>query len=409
MKRRISIRGLAVALAVMMMTGLFSCPALADDAGVLTEAELGAWVTAVLRETAGLQPQNAPVGEESLTENGYAFLYPFATLYYDKPVLDAQSVLQGFSITAEAFDTPRGIRLGAPGEMLISAYGWQNPSLLGDGGLAAFYVLNQLPKGAYWAWAQCAEGQLTAVQCAVHAAAGTNAYTDAGIRYQVEDGAVAAIVVYGLSQLISQADVSSNLSAVYGVQAAISGDEAGEMDAPVAVQGVTQKSGEAEFGLGDLRFSKIDFLTLTEEGAKAAFGEPLSENWVEDGAEWMRVVQREGVSLTYAADANRQNSRLEILSFTGQREGPRGVKVGDPLDGVMARFRCDGTGETKGSEALLYGDGTTAPYGALTVTGDTATLRYGAQVAGADGQPREIGLYLTFQGQTLTEIMLYSW
>ena len=42
----------------------------------------------VLRESAAREPLNAPVGEESRTEDGYAFIYDFATLYYDKPVLD---------------------------------------------------------------------------------------------------------------------------------------------------------------------------------------------------------------------------------------------------------------------------------------------------------------------------------
>lgn len=100
------------------------------------------------------QPLNAPVGEESHTEDGYAFIYDFATLYYDKPVLDQDSVLLAVSVTDEAYPGPRGIKLGDAQSVLIDTYGWQNPTLVGDGIFAAFYRLNSLPQSAYWSWAQ---------------------------------------------------------------------------------------------------------------------------------------------------------------------------------------------------------------------------------------------------------------
>ena len=80
------------------------CPlyALADDSGVLAESELNEWVVKALRDSAAERPLNAPVGEESHTEDGYAFIYDFATLYYDKPELDENSVLLAVSVTNEA-------------------------------------------------------------------------------------------------------------------------------------------------------------------------------------------------------------------------------------------------------------------------------------------------------------------
>ena len=78
-----------------MIVLLLMCPALAlaDDSGVLAEGELNDWIVGVLRKSAAREPLNAPVGEESRTEDGYAFIYDFATLYYDKPELDENSVL----------------------------------------------------------------------------------------------------------------------------------------------------------------------------------------------------------------------------------------------------------------------------------------------------------------------------
>ena len=136
----------------LFMMFFLLCPlyAFADDSGVLAEGELNEWVVKVLRDSAAGQPINAPVGEESHTEDGYAFIYDFATLYYDKPVLDQDSVLLAVSVTDEAYPGPRGIKLGDAQSVLIDTYGWQNPTLVGDGIFAAFYRLNSLPQSAYW-------------------------------------------------------------------------------------------------------------------------------------------------------------------------------------------------------------------------------------------------------------------
>ena len=115
----------------LFMMFFLLCPlyAFADDSGVLAEGELNEWVVKVLRDSAAGQPLNAPVGEESHTEDGYAFIYDFATLYYDKPVLDQDSVLLAVSVTDEAYPGPRGIKLGDAQSVLIDTYGWQNPTL----------------------------------------------------------------------------------------------------------------------------------------------------------------------------------------------------------------------------------------------------------------------------------------
>ena len=144
---------LCILCMLVVMASLF--PAVAE--GVLKETELAAWVDEVLRCSAPLTPMNAPVGEEALTEDGYAFLYDFATLYYDKPVLDASSVLQAVSITDDRFAGQGGICLGSSTEALTAAFGVQNPYLLGDGTFAVFYRVNELPSAAYWSWAQLDE------------------------------------------------------------------------------------------------------------------------------------------------------------------------------------------------------------------------------------------------------------
>lgn len=387
-------------LCLLFAAVLFCATALADDAGVLTETELGAWLNKLLLSTANVAPMNAPVGEESLTQDGYAFLYDSVTLYYNKPTLDAQSKLNAVSVTDEGLDMPRGVRLGAPADMLLAAYGWQNPTLAGDDSFAPLYALNQLPTAAYWALAQRSGEQLQSVQCAIHARAGEDRYTDTGVLYSLQSGVVSAIKVYGLNAYVTKAQVQSNLTSVGAAPADAS---------PQAVVGVTTKNKVSAFGQSDLQFNRMDFLTLTEKGAGVLFGEPTGETWVQDdqGA-WLHTLGYANTSLVFALDQNRENARLESVSFTGEGWiGPRGVVAGSPLESVLALFRCDGTGAVNGGAALLYGDGQAPPYGTLERTGNDSTLRYATTVNVAGGAPLTVALHLTFADAKLAELMLY--
>ena len=375
---------------------LFCTPALADVAGALTETELGTWLNRLILTTDGEEPLNAPVGEEALTDDGYAFLYDCATLYYGKPVLDGQSVLNAVSVTDEALDMPRNVRLGAPAEMLLTAYGWQNPTLEGDDTFAPLYVLDLLPGSAYWALAQRSGNTLQSVQCAVHALAGEDRYTDAGILYTVLNGEVSAIRVYGLNAYVTRADVESNLTAVGG--------------AAQAETKATLVSDAEPFGADDLQFGTVDFLTFTKEDAAAVFGECTGESWVEDDdGGWMQTLGFAGASLVYGTDAQKQNARLESLTMTDAAvSGPRGITVGMSLADVLALFRRYDTGDADASVSVLYGDGQTPPYGALETDGPNATLRYAAVVTDTDGATLRAALYLTFTDETLEEISVYT-
>jgi len=386
---------------------------LADDTGVMTETELGNWIAQVLLQTKDETPLNYPVGEEALTDAGYAFLYSFATLYYDKPVLDSQSVLQGFAITDESMVTPRGISLGSSAWELIAIYGWQNPDLLGDESFSALYQLNSLPEGAYWCWAQRSNAGIVSVRCAVHADLGTGSrYTDAGILYYVQDGLVSAIHVYGLNQSITLADVQSNLWAVTAVQAAGSGDsEQAAIPNPILLRRSIPKSEAPVFGEADLTFAGIHFLELDETNAILSLGSPDWDEWLlDDTGEWLHTTYRDGMILTYLLDRDRENGRLETLCITGTEwEGPRGIRIRDAADGVLSRFFANDATAVFGEETPLYGNGLSPPYGVVFVSSEWITARYAAIIQGTDGVEREATLCLSFADDQLVEILLYSW
>lgn len=380
-------------LICLVSLALLPAAALADDAGVLSETELNEWIMQVLRDTASTEPLNAPVGEESLTEEGYAFLYSFATLYYNKPVLDENSILMGVAVTDEGYVTPRGLKLGSGEPAIIDAFGWQNPTLVGDGTFAAFYRLSELPRAAYWCWARHdAEWKLEAVQCAIHVQAGDDRYTDAGVSYTLENGVITAIRVYGLNSFVTEAEVRGNLRAVMGVEAAGSGDE---MPAPDAAPLPAIAQNDAEpFALSDLSFGGLDFAALTPDDASAVLGEPASStealddtgdvfvNTAWDGAEliWIR-----------SADGSIQPDSLRVT--TAALIGPRGLAVGMSLEDVAALFKSEGT------QGMLYGDRESAENGVVSQSGGQLQLTY--QTA-ADGQ-RAYLLQATFENDALEE------
>ncbi len=381
---------LLLALCLLCVSG---APALADEAGVLTEEELGAWLNRLLVSTVGVQPSNAPVGQESLTEDGYAFLYPQATLYYDKPELDAASRLTAVAVTDEALDMPRGIRLGAPAEMLMAAYGWQNPTLAGDDSSAPLYTLDQLPQAAYWAWAQRAGDALLSVQCGIHAGMGEGRYTDTGVIYTVAGGVVTSIRIYGLRATTDLAGALANLNAVRGGAKAT---------------GVTVPSAAQPFAASDLQFDRMDFLTLNEKGAAVLLGSPASEQWAqEDGGRWLHTLTYERAMLVFSLDQNRENGRLDTLVLRGDGfTGPRGLQAGMTADAALALFQADGKGRVSGGAALLYGDGQTPPFGTLERdTGASAILRYAAALP--DGGA--VALHLAFKNGALSELTIYRY
>lgn len=392
-------------LGLILVMVLFLLPvcALADDAGVLTEQELNQWVSQAVARAQSRQPMNAPVGEESLTEDGYAFIFDFATFYYDKPVLDEQSVLKAFVLTDGSYADPRGLKLDASLDSVMAVYGWQNRELQGDDDFAALYVENDLPQSAYWAWAQRAGHQVATLRCAVHVRLDEDVYTDSGLLYTFADGKVTAIRAYGLSERLTRAEVEDNLMAVRAVQEAAGTTpvaQSGDSNLPVS---------DAEmFSQSDLEFMGINYLTLDEAAAEKVFGPIESEDWVQDDTgEWLHTTHRGGLTLTHVLNAEKTQSHLEMLSASFYEiDGPRGIRLGSDIEEVIGLFRCDGQGRTQGAMTLLYGDGINPPYGALEQGGGSMILRYATL---PEGSEKPVTLYLSFIGSFLSEMMLYSW
>ena len=392
-------RILTIFLTLMIMSCCFS--AMAQETVVLDETELSAWIDQALRDTVSLTPLNAPVDDNALTEDGYAFLYDFATLYYNQPQLSASSILQAVSLTDAGYACVRGIGIGSTQDELMEAFGAQNPYLLGDGTFAVLYQRDQMPSAAYWGWAQHDEQNvLTGMQCAMHVRAGEDRYTDAGVRFGLENGIVTEIRVYGLYDYITAAEVQANLETVRTVENAMGAWALAEENA----EGYVVSSSAAAFSAEDLAFSGVDFRTLTVEQLNVLLGGTVQIETITSENDQMTNAEWQGAYLSMGSSGN-----ADVLSVTDSRlEGPRGIRTGNMLNDVLAAFAADGEGRMYGSQTLLYGDGLTAPCGVMENDGTYTTVSYTAQMQrGAEWF--NVTLMLTFSDDLLTEWMIYTW
>lgn len=389
-----------VALFLALMMALSLTTAVAEsDADALDYDELMNWAEGFkTRALAAGAPLNDPTEEAAYTEDGYAFVYDFATLYIDRPEMTADSVLQAVVVYSPEEQGPRGTGVDQLSSEVLNAFYNENDDLQGDSSFAALYVSDTMPAGALWGWVQRDGQRIETIQYAVHEqlSSGGDGYTDCGLVYTLSDNLVAAIRAYGLNETISADEVRSNLDAVQEVS-----EKTEYAQVPTSINGSELEM----FDRDDLIFSGLDFLSLTPEEAEARLGAAQEDDWMEDEGAYLRSMEFASCTMTFSYDAQKQNPTLEMLSIDMDGlEGPRCVRIGDTLSSVISRFR-NGEGDYDGvSREVLYGDGENAPYG-LAEYGDDATagLWYAAKLE--DG--RTVVLSMSFEQMYLSDITLY--
>ena len=262
-----------VALLMALFMALQILPAVAESsADALDYEELMTWVQGFKdRALAAGEPLNDPNDEAYHTEDGYTFVYDFATLYMDRPEMTVDSVVQALVVTSSEEEGPRGTRVDYLSSEILSAFYDENEQLLGDSSFAALYLSDTMPAGALWGWVQRDGQRLKTIQYAVHEqlSSGGDGYTDCGLLYTLSDNLVAAIRAYGLNTTISADEVLNNLDAVQEVC-----EETSYAQVPTSVDGTTL----GKFDRDDLLFSGLDFLSTTPEEAMQLLGQPL-EGW----------------------------------------------------------------------------------------------------------------------------------
>lgn len=387
-----------IALFALLLSVTFVVPCAAEEseADTLLLAELTEWAARYQERAVASEPLNVPA--ESLTADGYEFIYDFATLYAQSPEMTEDTVVTAVVITSAEESGPRGTSVDDTAAVILAAFYQENAELRGSRASAVLYSIDLMPETLQWGQVNRDGQRIQTIQYGVHdqLTTGGDGYSDAGIIYTMQEGIVGAIRVYGLNERVSAVQVYEVLAGLR--DAAL--DES-YVQVPFSYDG----SSLAKFGAEDLLFSGLDFVSLTPETAIAVLGDAIDDRWMEDETSYIRTMTFADAEITFLYDGAKENPRIYMLMLTGDGlEGPRAVRLGDSFAAVFNRFR-NGEGEFDGVEnEVLYGDVTSGEFGAATYGMDaSATLRYGLTLE--DGQ--HVVLHMNFSGMQMSEMMLY--
>lgn len=368
---------MALFLALMLMVCGAAAESMVEESANLTYEELEIYL-ANLGKIA-LESKETVV---SADEDGMpTAAFPGGVLSISDEVLKETTVVLGAILNADQA-CPRGLKIGDSVDALLAAYPNDNAALAGTYYDAALYVSGEKPEmSAGWV---LRDGQrITDVVHGLYAWQADGVIA-CGVRYQVEEGVITGVEVYGMSDLVEESEAMIQIDEVATMQ---------EMQEYFAYPTSEIGSEMAMFAREDLVFAGMDFLDLTAEMATAALGSAQVDQWTEDSTgEYLRLKQWEDISILFVYDANKQFLRVDSLTVNGVGiEGPRGVRVDDLLEDVMYRFR-HGEGGSLENGVALYGDGQTAPYGVINYGEETVTLTYTLDL----GDGKTVIWHLTF-------------
>lgn len=356
-------RLILMVLAILCLLAVHT--ALADnEASVLTWDELSAWRDTYHEMAMAAAPLNDPTEPEAFSEDGYCFVYEFATLYADRPEMTADTQINALVVNNEDSPCLRNVPVDVPVTRLLNAFYNENGDLDGSREYAALYLVDMMPGGAAWGWLQRDGQRIAGVEYGVaeQHTTGGDGYVAAGLVYTIQDGYVAAVRAYGLNSRVDE-DVVED--ALHEVRQALS--LTGYSQVPMSDDGLSL----LPMNELDLRFAGITFPGETAESAAEVFGPMLEDFYMENEDGTMtRRVQFEQCELIFHCDADQSNPVLvEMDIFGDTMEGPRGVRIGDTITGVMSRFRHGESVYSAGHE-LLYGEENKGARGTADYTDD---------------------------------------
>ena len=307
------------------------------------------------------------------TIDGLAVIGKGYTLFPLEKTLSKDMFLNGAVVDLEAtniegLEGPRNTRIGDSVEAVLAAFANDNPSLQGTPDQAVLYIRGSYPETLETGIVIRNGQSVNVAEYCVYSPQGAG-YTVHGLQYTFESSKVSAIRFFTQSD-ITGADVENFLSNLSAVQEESSYSSYQTIDPEMMLR-------------EDLTFAGLDYPDLTPETAKELLGEPVSSETITD-SNGNKIItnQWENVTIAFAYDQNGNYVRPDHMTVNGgMDEGPRGIRIGEELSDIMARFKND-SGMTKGDKVYLYGNADTQqpPYGMLIQNGDTYNLMYAVQL-----------------------------
>lgn len=335
--------------------------------------------------------QNLPVIK---TDEGFVAAGTGFEVTLDQELLSADATVLSAAITMDGLDTdlvkgPRGSDLQQKALELIKLFPNDNATLAGTMDGAVLYMQGEWP-------ANLSQGILTRdgqniqlIEYSVMFKEGEGAGLG-GVQYTIRDGLVTAIRTFTQEKPLSLAEMQEMQANWRHLQ-----EQTGYFSYN------TQEPGPLE--REDLMINGLDFLDASNADYEKTFGKPLFEDTVKDSnGESLKTCQWEALEAVFRLDAKGNFVRTERVSVLDiQTEGPRGLRIGDTLADVIARFKhpadlADGT-------TILYGDAQNqqAPYGLLVPHSDSTNLYYAVRVLNAN-----VTLNLVFMEGRLVQMSL---
>ncbi len=352
----------------------------------LTMEELNEWTAGLLARAIEdkLEVTQTAAGFEAQGD-GY-------TLYLAHDDLSADSVLLGVLLqhgNHDALPGPRGTHVDQPVNDLLAAYPNDNPHLAGTEDAAVLYISGSLPTPVATGVVRRSGQTVLVVEHELYYL--TDSGVDrAGVQYTLEEGALAAIRYYAAAEAQPLQDAQAALNALSELQ---------EQNAYFAFDTANPEPLQPE----DLQVAGLHFTGLTMEAAQAALGEPVHVETVKDGTGEIRTAQWDGVEIAFVYDDKGAPVAADRVTLTGNLEGPRGIRAGEPMAVVLSRLPYDGT-DVPVVTGALYGDaeGQVAPYGSLVVEGRDAQAYYALDL----GEGKTVLMTLVFVSGTLAELTI---
>ena len=389
--------GMLCALVLLFCSAAGPVLAIDNGADPLNLEELRAWITSLEAYAAGEELLNDPSEAEYHTEDGYAYIYEFGTLYYSRPAAGEDTVLMAAVIYDDEVPGPRDTRTEMSAEDLLASYYTENETLLGTRDRALIYLADHMPEGLWWAKALRDGQRLETVQYTVHESAGDGMYTDCGLVYTLQENTVVAIRAFGLSAVVDRDGIMAEETLLLPEL-----DESEYSMVPSSTNG----SELQPFGPQDLAFLGIEFPGCTPEDAIAALGVPEADETVPDGrGSEMRTLSFDGCTFVYRITGKAKQPQLTMITITGEElEGPRAVRPGDSIAAVRQRFRFGDGAVDETLAEVLYGTPSGTEWGLAEYGEDaSAVIRYG--FTPEDG--RQVVLMMNFDLLRLTEINVF--
>lgn len=273
-----------VALLIAMILCLFACCALGEEAAMLRQDELINLRDELVESARSMPAEALTVYEE---DGMYKLDYDAFALDSDQSALTDTAVIDGVEITPSenTLSDMRGLKPGDSLEQLLAAYPLDNPSLSGTHDEAVLYISGQLPGTVNTGRLLRDGSRAQVVEHAIYAAQGDQVYVSYAV-YTLQDDVITAIQVLMQDQPMTLGEAQAELEQLSQLQAK-------------ADYSVYRSDDPDELALEDLYFGGFDFVSGTPEQLQAHLGAAQSDTWQQDGANYLRILQWEGIQAIF--------------------------------------------------------------------------------------------------------------